>query len=90
MSSAQYAILNDKLHFQSLIFLVGSLFRFVGKYLGTPGQFLLILDTLFDGNVKIYYIYLIFKLFIHDLGRTQAAPINALPSLVLKGRKNEK
>lgn len=56
MSSADYAILNDKLPFQSLIFLVGSLFRFVGKYLGTSGQFL---DTQIDGNVKIYCIYLI-------------------------------
>lgn len=81
MSSADYVILNDKLPFQSLIFLVGLTFRFVGQYPDKPGQFLY---TLFDGNVKIHHIHLIFKPFIHDLGRKQAAPINTLESLLWK------
>lgn len=85
MSSADYVILNDKLPFQSLIFLVGLTFRFVGQYPDKPGQFLY---TLFDGNVKIHHIHLIFKPFIHDLGHKQAAPINTLESLVLKGMRS--
>lgn len=86
MSSADYVILNDKLPFQSLIFLVGLTFRFVGQYQDKPGQFLY---TLFDGNMKIHHIiHLIFKPFIHDLGRKQAAPINTLESLVLKGMRS--
>lgn len=85
MSSADYVILNDKLPFQSLIFLVGLTFRFFGQYPDKPGQFLY---TLFDGDVKIHHIHHTFKPFIHDLGRKQAAPINTLESLVLKGMRS--